>query len=69
MFNKFINVQKLFNIDADSFKNVTTTLKNESVVTGTPNNVVLTANANWPTKGGSRDSIFCEIKIRIVTAV
>ena len=48
-------VQKLFNIDADSFKNVTTTLKNESVVTGTPNNVVLTANDGFVFEDGTEN--------------
>ena len=48
-------LQKLFNIDADSFKNVTTTLKNESVVTGTPNNVVLTAKDGFVFEDGTEN--------------
>ena len=49
-------VQKLFdNVDVTSFENVTATLKNESVVTGTPNNVVLTAKDGFVFEDGTEN--------------
>ena len=49
-------VQKLFdNVDVTSFENVTATLKNGSVVIGTPNNVVLTANDGFVFEDGTEN--------------